>query len=221
MKWHLQEQQRRRKHRKKDRKRFRGSASQNRRYDPYADGYSDEEEMLITSESSRKHNRPVLRSGHNSDRTFNIGGFAPRPNRRPSVDCDFYTSDICLDVANYPSQQIISLLNSNRRAGSDLVAEVIDQSADELIDGVTSSQENAYTYSHYYGQRRDDGIQVQRDFAQDGGFLCPSGSNDNLERSLYLMFQNEKKINIHIFFRDKIRQTKARQNSSRCLERYC
>ena len=35
-------------------------------------------------------------------------------------------------------------------------------SADELIDGVTSAQENQYTFQHYYGERRDDGIAVQR-----------------------------------------------------------
>ena len=100
-------------------------------------------------------------------------GFRPnQPKRRP--DCDFYTSDICLNVANYPSEEIIGLLNRNRRVGNDLVAEVAGQSADDLIDGVTSAQENQYTYQHYFGQRRDDGTQVQRDFAQEGGFLCPS-----------------------------------------------
>ncbi len=39
-----------------------------------------------------------------------------------------------------------------------------------------AAQENRYTFAHYYGNRRDDGAShVHRDFAQEGGFLCPSG----------------------------------------------
>ena len=41
-------------------------------------------------------------------------------------------------------------------------------------------QEEMYTLDHYFGsQRRADEGEVstanQRDFAEDGGFLCPSG----------------------------------------------
>ena len=40
------------------------------------------------------------------------------------------------------------------------------------------AQENRYTFTHYYGGRREDeGNHVHRDFAQDGGFLCPSGKS--------------------------------------------
>ena len=61
---------------------------------------------------------------------------------------------------NYPKEEIIALLSGrNRRVGTDLVADVLDQSADQLIDGVTSAQENRYTFSHYYGQaQRREGI---------------------------------------------------------------
>lgn len=78
-------------------------------------------------------------------------------------DCDYYTSNLCLKVANYPKEQIIALLSGrNRRVGTDLIADVLDQSADELIDGVTSAQENRYTFSHYYGQaERRDGMFYQ------------------------------------------------------------
>ena len=61
-------------------------------------------------------------------------------------------------MSNYPKQEIIALLSGrNRRVGNDLIADVLDQSADQLIDGVTSAQENAYTFSHYYGaaERRE------------------------------------------------------------------
>ena len=38
--------------------------------------------------------------------------------------------------------EILELLNTNRRASNDLVADVLDQSADNLIDGVTSGKTN-------------------------------------------------------------------------------
>ncbi len=71
-------------------------------------------------------------------------------------------------------EEIIALLSRNRRISSDLIADVLDQSADNLIDGVTAAQENKYTFAHYYGNRREDGNHLHRDFAQEGGFLCPS-----------------------------------------------
>ena len=82
------------------------------------------------------------------------------PLRTEGRDCDYYTSNLCLKVSNYPKEQIIALLSGrNRRVGTDLIADVLDQSADELIDGVTSAQENRYTFSHYYGQaERRDGM---------------------------------------------------------------
>ena len=118
------------------------------------------------------------------------GSFSSAGRRRPysgALDetleskksgCDQYTEDLCLEANNYPSGEILSLLNRNIRVGNDLVADVMDQSADNLIDGVTSAQENKYTFSHYFGEnRRQDGsAQATRDFAHDGGFLCPSGN---------------------------------------------
>ena len=52
-----------------------------------------------------------------------------------------------------------------------------------LVDGVTSAQENAYTFDHYFGrddeiERQDNGLAAHRDFAGDGGFLCPSGEDE-------------------------------------------
>ena len=38
-----------------------------------------------------------------------------------------------------------------------------------------SDQELTYDYSHYYGTRRqEDDSHKHRDFAEEGGFLCPS-----------------------------------------------
>ena len=94
-----------------------------------------------------------------------------------SADCKLYTDQLCLEASNYPSGEILNVLSRNVRVGTDLVADVMDQSADNLIDGVTSAQENKYTVSHYFGEnRRQDGsLKATRDFAHDGGFLCPSG----------------------------------------------
>ena len=36
------------------------------------------------------------------------------------------------------SGEIVGLLSANRRVGADLIADVIDQSADNLVDGVTA-----------------------------------------------------------------------------------
>ena len=101
---------------------------------------------------------------------------------RPSItagppsksQCDYYTDDLCLEVDAYPISEIMSQIGANRRASSDLLADVSSQSADDLIDGVSSNQENTYTLAHYYGERRQDSAQPVRDFANDGGFLCPS-----------------------------------------------
>ena len=41
-------------------------------------------------------------------------------------------------VKHYPGEEILSVLSRNRRVGENLIADVIDQSADILIDGVTS-----------------------------------------------------------------------------------
>ena len=104
------------------------------------------------------------------------------PSKPPTKSqCDYYTDDLCLEVDSYPISEIMSQIGANRRASSDLIADVIDQSADDLIDGVSSNQESTYTLAHYYGnqpqpqlagQRRQD--TDTRDFATDGGFLCPS-----------------------------------------------
>ena len=72
------------------------------------------------------------------------------------VDCDFYTDDLCLGVREYPRlekirinswftfrtrQDIVRLLGANRRISDDMIADVTLQSADELIDGVSSSKQ--------------------------------------------------------------------------------
>ena len=52
-----------------------------------------------------------------------------------------------------------------------------------------TAQENRYTFAHYFGKdgiRRQDGEieSKNRDFAEEGGFLCPSGMQ--AESRLYL-----------------------------------
>ena len=113
-------------------------------------------------------------NGNSVDDSLYGESFNSRPSVERGQDCDFYTDSLCLNVNNYPQQEIKSLLGTNRRVSSDMIADVMEQSADDLIDGVSSNQENTYTYSHYFGDRRDDTTHKHRDFAQEGGFLCPS-----------------------------------------------
>ena len=55
-------------------------------------------------------------------------------------DCDYYTPTLCLGVRDYPRQEIARLLGANRRLSDDMIADVSLQSADDLIDGVSSSK---------------------------------------------------------------------------------
>ncbi len=48
---------------------------------------------------------------------------------------------------------IASYLNRNKPALENMLAEVRSQSADDLVDGITSSEERRYSYNHYYGSR--------------------------------------------------------------------
>jgi hypothetical protein len=105
-------------------------------------------------------------------------------NSRPTVfnsankftpDCDFFTEGICLEVRNYPLEALANILNRNRPVLDTMLAEVRSQSADDLTDGITSAEERKYSYSHYYGNRKQgEDTHAHRDFAEDGGFLCPS-----------------------------------------------
>ena len=59
-------------------------------------------------------------------------------------------------------------------------------------------QEDLYTFDHYFGsQRRADEGEVstanQRDFAEDGGFLCPSGKII-LKNKHLLPYTNDNKV---------------------------
>ena len=104
-------------------------------------------DQLNRNKNQRIQNNNNRKNFHSGNKNQNL---IPQPSN--IRDCDYYTDNLCLKVANYPKQQIVGLLSGrNRRVGTDLIADVLDQSADELIDGVTSAQENRYTFSHYFG----------------------------------------------------------------------
>ncbi|XP_042873091.1 uncharacterized protein LOC122253821 isoform X2 [Penaeus japonicus] len=89
--------------------------------------------------------------------------------------CLKYTEDICLDSGDYPHEAILSSLIRDPSRADTMMAEVRSQSADELVDGVSSVQEARYDFQHYFGNRRaGTENHAHRDFAQDGGYLCPS-----------------------------------------------
>ena len=64
---------------------------------------------------------------------------------------------------------------------------------------MTSAQENAYTFDHYFGrdsandiERQDDGLAAHRDFAGDGGFLCPSGKTSKNFNNLIIKLRESR-----------------------------
>ncbi|XP_042207562.1 uncharacterized protein LOC121856249 isoform X2 [Homarus americanus] len=117
--------------------------------------------------------RPRPRPSHSRPGGFGNIGFGGFSGGDES--CVKYTDDICLDTESYPHEAILSSLVRDPSRADNMMAEVRSQSADELIDGVTSSQEAKYNYQHYFGNRRADTVShAHRDFAQDGGFLCPA-----------------------------------------------
>ncbi|XP_043203371.1 uncharacterized protein LOC122371262 [Amphibalanus amphitrite] len=96
-------------------------------------------------------------------------------------ECDFYAEDICLASSVYPGDAIRASISRDRPMVDAMFAEVQEQSADILVEGVSSKQEELYDYTHYFGaesrtqtERRGIESHSHRDFAQDGGYLCPS-----------------------------------------------
>ena len=73
--------------------------------------------------------------------TVEQGDSSHQASRRAgSQDCDYYTDGLCLGVRDYPRSEIVRLLGANRRMSADMIADVSKQSADDLIDGVSSSE---------------------------------------------------------------------------------
>ncbi|KAH7980666.1 hypothetical protein HPB49_018115 [Dermacentor silvarum] len=65
---------------------------------------------------------------------------------------------------------ILDAISRQRARFDTMYAEVRDRSPQ--VDGVTRKQEERYTQRHYFGAAERDNR--PRDYAQDGGFLCPS-----------------------------------------------
>ncbi|KAG7154476.1 hypothetical protein Hamer_G018225 [Homarus americanus] len=97
--------------------------------------------------------RPRPRPSHSRPGGFGNIGFGGFSGGDES--CVKYTDDICLDTESYPHEAILSSLVRDPSRADNMMAEVRSQSADELIDGVTSSQEAKYNYQHYFGNRYD------------------------------------------------------------------
>lgn len=107
---------------------------------------------------------------------------------KPRNQCSHFTETICLDSDFYPYDEIARSLATGSTVADTIFAEVPSQSADTLVDGVSSMQEETYDYTHYFGTRRQDssvlptkqsqqsGVAAHshRDFAEEGGYLCPS-----------------------------------------------
>ncbi|XP_065284660.1 uncharacterized protein [Dermacentor albipictus] len=102
-------------------------------------------------------------------------GSANLPSRvsRPKPEeprCDRFSEDICLDDFEYPTAAILDAISRQRARFDTMYAEVRDRSPQ--VDGVTRKQEERYTQRHYFGAAERDNR--PRDYAPEGGFLCPS-----------------------------------------------
>lgn len=75
--------------------------------------------------------------------------------------CEFYLLSFIL----FHSELITNYLNRNKPALENMLAEVRSQSADDLVDGITSSEERRYSYNHYYGSRYLYKYEFRIDFA--------------------------------------------------------
>jgi hypothetical protein len=89
-------------------------------------------------------------------------------------ECDYFSDDLCLLVQDYPIEAISEALEQHPEAGNLLVKE--PEAERSWVDGVQRNQEYNYNFKHYFGQRRNDEETTHRhrDFAGEGGFLCPS-----------------------------------------------
>jgi len=92
-----------------------------------------------------------------------------------SKECDYFSDELCLVVQDYPIEAISEAIEQHPDIGSVLVREPeIDRS---WVDGVPRTQEHNYNFKHYFGQRKSEDETTthrHRDFAGEGGFLCPS-----------------------------------------------
>lgn len=50
-----------------------------------------------------------------------------------------------------PSAEILASLVGDKGRTGVLIAEVRNQSADDLVDGISARQEEQYNFSHYFG----------------------------------------------------------------------
>lgn len=51
----------------------------------------------------------------------------------------------------FHSTEILTALEGDKSRTNGLIAEVRDQSADDLVDGISAREEERYNYDHYFG----------------------------------------------------------------------
>jgi len=78
------------------------------------------------------------------------------------------TNTVCLTDEEYPTYEIKYAIDYDPLVLKKY-ADVADQSADDLVDGISKAQEEAFDYSFYNGQQFDQGNWVGGE-----GFICPS-----------------------------------------------
>jgi len=78
------------------------------------------------------------------------------------------TNTVCLTDEEYPTYEIKYAIDYDPLVLKKY-ADVADQSADDLVDGISKAQEEAFDYSFYNGKQFDQGNWVGGE-----GFICPS-----------------------------------------------
>ena len=89
---------------------------------------------------------------------------------------------MCLFASKIISSDTIKHeLERNKPLVDRILSDITYQSADNLVEGLTRLEEEAYNYAHYYGAGsqktyQDDynGYSYAKDYYKDGGYLCPS-----------------------------------------------
>merc|ERR1711970_5668 len=94
------------------------------------------------------------------------------PTAAPACNANS-TLTYCLEDDEYPTYEIKGAI-SHDHLFAKKYAGVADQSADDLVDGVTKDQEEAFDYSYYTGASTGDSPYDVTHWAGPEGYICPS-----------------------------------------------
>ncbi|KAK2701421.1 neurotrophin 1-like [Artemia franciscana] len=132
---------------------------------------------------SYKHDYPAPSHGYEHKPSY---GYEHKPSygyEKPSYGHDYHycdpkaapkcaqnsTLNFCLDDAEYPEYEIKNAIYADYHAAKKY-SDIADQSADDLVDGLTKAEESAFDYSFYTGAFTFD----KTHWIGPAGYICPS-----------------------------------------------